>query len=96
MAISKIIKASSLFILMLWISQLAPAQKKDPSFRVILKKNKDSVLVNKGISSKTGISARLRAQRGEDGKIKITWDPFNKAGKAIKNQQSAKPLLCGQ
>jgi hypothetical protein len=55
-----------------------------------LKKNKDSVLVNKGISSKPGISARLRAQRGEDGKIKITWDPFNKAGKAIK-AQSSKP-----
>jgi len=51
-----------------------------------LKANKDSVLVNKGIFSKTGVSARLRAQRGADGKIKISWDPFNKAGKKKKNQ----------
>jgi hypothetical protein len=51
-----------------------------------LKANKDSVLQNKGIFSKTGVSARLRAQRGEDGKIKISWDPFNKAGKKLKSQ----------
>lgn len=52
-----------------------------------LKASKDSVLANKGISSKTGISARLRAQRGPDGKLKISWDPFNKAGKALKTQK---------
>jgi AsmA-like C-terminal region len=51
-----------------------------------LKANKDSVLVNKGIFSKTGVSARLRAQKGEDGKIKITWDPFNKSGKQKKKK----------
>jgi AsmA-like C-terminal region/AsmA family len=56
-----------------------------------LKANKDSVLINKGINSKTGVSARLRAQKGEDGKIKITWDPFNKAGKEMKKAQSLKP-----
>jgi AsmA-like C-terminal region len=56
-----------------------------------LKKNKDSVLVNKGIFSKTGVSARLRAQRGADGKLKISWDPFNKAGKQIKAQSGQKP-----
>jgi hypothetical protein len=55
-----------------------------------LKANKDSVLTNKGIFSKTGVSARLRAQRGDDGKIKISWDPFNKASKKLK-AQSAKP-----
>ncbi len=55
-----------------------------------LKETKDSVLRNKGIYSKTGVSARLRAQRGADGKIKITWDPFHKAGKE-KKKQSAKP-----
>ncbi len=49
-----------------------------------LKANKESVLINKGISSKTGVSARLRAQKGADGKIKISWDPFNKANKKIK------------
>jgi hypothetical protein len=51
-----------------------------------LKVNKDSVLVNKGIFSKTGVSARLRAQKGEDGKIKISWDPFNKSGKQMKKK----------
>jgi hypothetical protein len=55
-----------------------------------LKKSKDSVLVNKGIFSKTGVSARLRAQRGEDGKVKISWDPFNKATKQIKKAESQK------
>ena len=49
-----------------------------------LKANKDSVLANKGISSKTGVSARLRLQRGSDGKIKVSWDPFNKASKKMK------------
>lgn len=53
-----------------------------------LKANKDSLLVNKGIFSKTGVSARLRAKRGDDGKIKITWDPFNKAGNAIKTRKT--------
>lgn len=53
-----------------------------------LKTNKDSVLVNKGIFSKTGVSARLRAKWGDDGKIKITWDPFNKAGKKLNSQHS--------
>lgn len=51
-----------------------------------LKTSKDSVLVNKGINSKTGVSARLRAQKGEDGKIKISWDPFNKSGKQKKKK----------
>lgn len=55
-----------------------------------LKANKDSVLVNKGIFSKTGVSARLRAQKGEDGKVKITWDPFNKAGKEMKAKTQKK------
>jgi hypothetical protein len=51
-----------------------------------LKASKDSVLVNKGISSKTGVSARLRLQRGSDGKIKVSWDPFNKASKKLKKK----------
>ncbi len=55
-----------------------------------LKSNKDSVLTNKGIFSKTGPSARLRAKWGDDGKIKISWDPFNKAGKKLK-AKSSKP-----
>jgi uncharacterized protein involved in outer membrane biogenesis len=52
--------------------------------------NKDPELKNKGINSKTGISARLRLQKGPDGKLKISWDPFNKAGKEMK-AKSAKP-----
>jgi hypothetical protein len=55
-----------------------------------LKANKDSVLRNRGIFSKTGVSARLRAQKGDDGKIKISWDPFNKAGKEMKKAESPK------
>lgn len=52
-----------------------------------LKTNKGE-LVNKGINSKTGVSARLRAQRGNDGKVKISWDPFNKASKKRKAESS--------
>jgi hypothetical protein len=55
-----------------------------------LKAANDSVLQNKGINSKTGVSARLRAQRGDDGKLKISWDPFNKSGKKLK-AKSLKP-----
>jgi uncharacterized protein involved in outer membrane biogenesis len=51
-----------------------------------LKNNRDAVIANKGINSKTGISARLRAQKGENGKVKITWDPFNKSGKQNKKK----------
>ena len=39
-----------------------------------LKANKDSVMVNKGISSKTGVSARLRAQKRRG------WKNKNKLG----------------
>jgi hypothetical protein len=53
-----------------------------------LKASKDSVQTNKGVNSKTGVSARLRAQRGDDGKVKISWDPFNKAGKAVKKSKN--------
>lgn len=52
-----------------------------------IKSKKDSELNNKGINSKTGVSARLRAQRGQDGKVKISWDPFNKAGKQQKKNK---------
>jgi len=42
-------------------------------------KNQDKLPVNKGISSKTGISLLLRAKTGDDGKLNVTWDPFKKA-----------------
>jgi hypothetical protein len=45
-----------------------------------LKKPEPEVIpINK---NKTGISIRLRAKTGEDGKLKVTWDPFNKSSKA--------------
>lgn len=34
---------------------------------------------NRGVNSKTGVSVRLRAKTGDDGKLKISWDPFKKA-----------------
>jgi hypothetical protein len=34
---------------------------------------------SKGNDSKAGLSLRLRARTGEDGKLKISWDPFKKA-----------------
>jgi hypothetical protein len=51
-----------------------------------LKNNSKDALTNKGTDSKTGVSARLRAQRGNDGKVKISWDPFNKSGKQMKKK----------
>jgi len=34
---------------------------------------------NKGVNSKTGMSINLRARTGEDGKVKVSWDPFKNA-----------------
>lgn len=49
-------------------------------------KNKDPDITptNKGTDSKTGISLRLRAKTQDDGKLKISWDPFRKALKAAR------------
>lgn len=53
-----------------------------------LKKNKDQnpdiPPDSKGNDSKAGLSLRLRAKTGDDGKLKISWDPFKKALKKIK------------
>ncbi len=52
-----------------------------------LSKDKDEYdLKNKGVKSKTGVSLRLRARTGEDGKAKISWDPFNRA---LKNKDTS-------
>ena len=40
---------------------------------------------SRGNDSKAGLSVRLRARRGDDGKLKITWDPFKKALKKAKH-----------
>jgi hypothetical protein len=55
----------------------------DMSIRVpvsnLKKPEPDIVPKNK---NKAGLSIRLRAKTGDDGKLKVTWDPFNKSGKA--------------
>jgi len=43
---------------------------------------------SRGNDSKAGLSVRLRARRGEDGKLKITWDPFKKALKKVKQRNN--------
>ena len=42
-------------------------------------RNTDAPPESKGNDSKAGLSLRLRARTGEDGKLKISWDPFKKA-----------------
>ena len=37
---------------------------------------------------KSGISLRLRAKTGDDGKLKITWDPFKRALKQMKKMRT--------
>jgi hypothetical protein len=48
-----------------------------------LKANKDSVLVNKGTKQHQGVSVRLRMRRGANGKLDVSWDPFDKANKEM-------------
>ncbi|WP_431212783.1 AsmA-like C-terminal region-containing protein [Puia sp. P3] len=42
-------------------------------------RNPDIPPDSKGNDSRAGISLRLRARNGDDGKLKISWDPFKKA-----------------
>jgi AsmA-like protein/uncharacterized protein DUF3971 len=49
--------------------------KKEDPFAILKNKNK------------AGLSVRLRAHTGEDGKLKVTWDPFNKASKSLSISQ---------
>ncbi|HEY4338029.1 MAG TPA: AsmA-like C-terminal region-containing protein [Puia sp.] len=43
---------------------------------------------SRGNDSKAGVSVRLRARRGDDGKLKVTWDPFKKALKKVKERKN--------
>jgi hypothetical protein len=52
------------------------------------KTDQDAVLKNK---NKPGLSVRLRARTGEDGKLKVTWDPFNKASKSFSVSKPSSP-----
>lgn len=47
--------------------------------------HKDIPPDSRGNDSKAGLSVRFRARRGDDGKLKITWDPFKKALKKVKH-----------
>lgn len=51
-----------------------------------LKKDRNTEIPpdSKGNDGKAGLSLRLRARRGDDGKMKISWDPFKKALKKKK------------
>jgi len=53
------------------------------------KKDEDQELVNKGVESKTGVSLWLRAKTGDQGKAKISWDPFKLA---LKNKPETDSL----
>jgi hypothetical protein len=53
-----------------------------------LKANKDSVIVNKGNQRNQGISVRLRLRRSADGKLNVSWDPFDKANKEMNKNEN--------
>ena len=50
------------------------------------KQDQDIPPDSRGNDSKAGVSVRLRARRGDDGKLKVTWDPFKKALKKVKQR----------
>ena len=43
-------------------------------------------IINTG---KVGLNVRLRAKTGDDGKLAVSWDPFNNAGKERKEEAKA-------
>lgn len=47
-------------------------------------RNQDIPPDSKGNDGKAGPSIRLRAKTGDDGKLKISWDPFKKALKKVR------------
>lgn len=47
----------------------------------LTKSKSDFTLTNKGVKSKTGVSVWLRAKTGDNGRAKISWDPFKKGRK---------------
>jgi hypothetical protein len=53
-----------------------------------LKANKDSVIINKGDKYKPGVSIRLRLRRGTDGKLDVSWDPFDKANREMNKNEN--------
>ena len=51
----------------------------------------DFTLKNKGVKSRTGVSVWLRAKTGENGRAKISWDPFKKGVKERKKNDENSP-----
>jgi hypothetical protein len=49
-------------------------------------RNQDIPPESRGNDGKAGLSVRLRAKTGPDGKLKISWDPFKKALKKVKER----------
>jgi hypothetical protein len=48
---------------------------------------------SRGNDGKAGVSVRLHAKTGPDGKLKISWDPFKKALKKVKQRETdARPV----
>jgi hypothetical protein len=54
----------------------------------LAKRDETYELRNKGVNSKAGLSVYLRAKSGEDGKTRISWDPFKKALKKAKSDST--------
>ncbi|MEO6133480.1 MAG: AsmA-like C-terminal region-containing protein [Saprospiraceae bacterium] len=55
-----------------------------------LSKTENADLDNTG---RAGVNVRLRAKTGEDGKLKVSWDPFNKATKQRKAESRKDSLM---
>jgi hypothetical protein len=55
-----------------------------------LTKNQSNTDLSDEVKAKKGISLRLRAKTGDDGKLKVSWDPFRKS---IKNRDGIKNSL---
>lgn len=52
-------------------------------------RNQDIPPESRGNEGKAGMSLRLRAKTGDDGKLQISWDPFKRALKKVKAHDKA-------
>lgn len=57
-----------------------------------LKKDRNVVVPpeSKGNDGKAGLSLRLRVRKGDDGKMKVSWDPFKKALKKMSGKRASR------
>jgi hypothetical protein len=54
-------------------------------------RNQDIPPESRGNEGSAGPGIRLRARTGEDGKLKISWDPFKKALKNVRKMRRSRP-----